>query len=199
MSKYTAEQVLEYVEKAERGYFNPVHMEMLRDYAALLRERESAKERVTDEIVATFVEKVAAILSGAPFPSARSYAKAREISDLMIETVAPMLASESSEELKYWEQFGREIEKRLRYNQWSFKGSYPEIIDQIIKLASAQVPEGMVLVQSDNLQKIAADVETSMDSSTTNSYRAAIYQQELYERQRLAKSMLAAAPKPEGK
>jgi len=40
MSKYTAERVLEYVEKAERGWFNPVHMEMLRDYATLLRERE---------------------------------------------------------------------------------------------------------------------------------------------------------------
>jgi len=54
MSKYTAERVLEYVEKAERGYFNPVHMEMLRDYAALLRERESAKVPVTDEIFEAF-------------------------------------------------------------------------------------------------------------------------------------------------
>jgi len=55
MSKYTAERVLEYVEKAERGYFNPVHMEMLRDYAALLRERESVKVVVvTDDIFEAF-------------------------------------------------------------------------------------------------------------------------------------------------
>jgi len=192
MSNYTADRVLEYVEKAERGCFNPVHMEMLRDYADILRERESAKAGVTDEIAKTAGEAIAEKFTYGFFDSRMIV----ECGRAALEAVAPMLASESSEELKYWEQFGREIEKRLRYNQWSFKGSYPEIIDQIIKLASAQVPEGMVLVQSDNLQKIAADVETSMDSSTTNSYRAAIYQQELYERQRLAKSMLAAAPKP---
>ena len=42
-----------------------------------------AQSQRADAEVAHLVEEVAKLLSGAPFPSARSYAKAREIVDLI--------------------------------------------------------------------------------------------------------------------
>jgi len=48
---------------------------------------------LSDEAVASFVEESAKIISGAPFPSARSYAKAREIADLAIKAIDQAIAA----------------------------------------------------------------------------------------------------------
>jgi hypothetical protein len=50
----------------------------------MVQERQRLQAEVDDTTVASFVEKTACIISGAPFPSSRSYAKAREISDLAL-------------------------------------------------------------------------------------------------------------------
>lgn len=55
MSKYTAEQVIYAADLEQARYDGDLTIsEYLRDYAALLRERESAKAAVTDEIFEAF-------------------------------------------------------------------------------------------------------------------------------------------------
>lgn len=41
----------------------------------------------------------------------------------------------NAEDLEEWEEFGRQIEKRLRYNDLSLTGGYPEMIDVLIEKA----------------------------------------------------------------
>lgn len=49
-----------------------------------------ADSRVSDDVVAKLVEEVAQILSGASFPSAISYAKARQVTDLFLAAISTM-------------------------------------------------------------------------------------------------------------
>lgn len=189
MRTYTAEQVCEAV-RGFAGYSHVHHgigaelLDIATDYAALLRERESAKV-VTDEMVECACDGFMRVRGIGMHLAWQSMTEETRISyrNAMrpaLKAVAPMLARDSSEELKEWEQFGREIEKRLRYNPWGFKGSYPEIIDQIIRVASARVPEECDGVNVPSWVSKLSDPATY--AAGWNACRAA---------------MLTAAPKPE--
>lgn len=41
----------------------------------------------------------------------------------------------NAEDVEEWEEFGRQIEKRLRYNNLGLTGGYPEMIDALIEKA----------------------------------------------------------------
>lgn len=90
MSKYTVTQVEEMSTAAAISLF-PLASVMLRDYAALLRERESAKVTVTDEIatavLATYVRQCIPHHDDAP-----AQLRVSAMRDAL-EAVAPMLAS----------------------------------------------------------------------------------------------------------
>src|SRR6185312_15235860 len=97
MKKYTAEQVESAAEILEQDQNAPSWKrlsEMLNDYAALLRERESAKAGVTDEMTEAAC-RAYAIASDNPWPYSqegwndddRAYMRAA------LKVVAPMMAS----------------------------------------------------------------------------------------------------------
>ena len=68
---------------------------------------------VPDEQAAYLVEETAKILSGAPFPSARSYAKAREIADLFLTHSAPTTSKSASVPVERLE-----VMQRYRMDAW---------------------------------------------------------------------------------
>lgn len=219
MSKYTAEQV---ERAAKRMEFEGYGGDMLRDYADLLRERESAKETEGWQII--MQEKPAGATHYMIQPKWKhgrlrvdvrwlkswengGYAEwctdcddeypayrplgIPSLSPIPID-VAPMLASETSDELKEWEEFGRQIEKRLRYNPWGFKGSYPEIIDQVMTMASARVPDEWV-------RRLSAPITSEELKRAWNMIGQAHPQKEWVERALIGfiELRLAAAPKLE--
>ena len=86
MSKYTAEEV-EFRAAAVRCGENDITANMLRDYAALLRERESAKAGVTSQMRATACDAYDKEMVGHGEPANPVAMRAA------LEAVAPMLAS----------------------------------------------------------------------------------------------------------
>lgn len=69
----------------------------------LIRAREldasGGRHGVPPEVVGSFVEKAAQIISGALFPSGRSLYKARQISDLALSMYATPRAAEAGDDL----------------------------------------------------------------------------------------------------
>jgi hypothetical protein len=43
--------------------------------------------------------------------------------------------AQNAEDLKDWEEFGRQVEKRLRHNDLGLTGGYPEMIDALLAKA----------------------------------------------------------------
>lgn len=106
-------------ELVEAESFNVLHhtiierakaLDGLADFAkSAARERDAAAPAgaqgavADDSTVARFVEQTAQILSGAPFPSARSYGKAREVADLALSmfTHPPAASEDAADAARY--------------------------------------------------------------------------------------------------
>lgn len=103
MSKYTAEQVERIAEFHEQVRLENVERrdkladksaDMLRDYAALLRERESARAAVTDEMLVA-MGRVIANRAGEDWDNIGDFAQQtiKDTQRAALEAVAPMLAN----------------------------------------------------------------------------------------------------------
>ena len=51
----------------------------------------------------------------------------------------------NAEDVEEWEEFGRQIEKRLRYNNLGLTGGYPEMIDVLLGMAKRIRALGMAM------------------------------------------------------
>lgn len=188
MSKYTAEQVERIAEFHEQVRLENVERrdkladksaDMLHDYAALLRERESAKAAVTDEM-ARKANYIYASYVGGGIESMRA----------ALEAVAPMLVSAQTHGM---------VCEQHPWSEWPHDDcagpgmpgtAQYEALVYLAKLASARVLDGWQLVpveptiemlMAGRKQTFADMTGAHMGPSAENTYKA----------------MLAAAPKPE--
>lgn len=164
MSEYTAEQV------AREADLQEDHVaDMLRDYAALLRERESAKES-DDELPGMW--SVADFIGGDP--DERSYAER--------ESVQKLVTDEIVEHVQY--SIDNHPDNRTYAEQVSAASVRAALEAVAPMLASARVPDGDVDFTSD-------EVDEAMEM--LRKYRSSIPTECLDQMERV---LLAAAPKP---
>ena len=65
---------------------------------------------------------------------ATSYEDRRRMSYAFVKTYHATI-QQNAEDVKEWEEFGRQIEKRLRHNDLGLVGGYPEMIDVLLGMA----------------------------------------------------------------
>lgn len=89
------------------------------------KENLTVGEAVDDQAFASFVEKCAKLLSGAPFPSARSYAKAREICDLALHTFSH--PPRAAEDATGWREMDSAPADKAIMGAWFGSPEYTEV------------------------------------------------------------------------